>query len=76
MMIQAHLHVGFFTIVFIKRASLKRFYLYVELMKPRTIFKQKTIMKCLAINTFAWNFLQLLIKKYNCNSKHSYNRKI
>ena len=41
MMMQAHLHVGFFTTVFIKRASLKRFYLYVELMKPSTIFKQK-----------------------------------
>ena len=31
MMIQAHLHVGFFTVFFIKLASLKRFYLYMKL---------------------------------------------
>ena len=32
-------------------------------------------MKGLAIKMFAWNFLQLPIQKYNCNSRHSYNRK-
>ena len=41
MMIQAHLHVGFFTKFFIKRASLKRFYLYEKLLRLSTIFKQK-----------------------------------
>ena len=40
MVIQAHLHVGFFTF-FIKRASLKRFYLSLKLLQSRTIFKQK-----------------------------------
>ena len=53
MMIQAHLHVGFFTIYFIKRASLKRFYLYMKLFQLRTILNQKTIMKCLRVKTFA-----------------------
>ena len=41
MMIQTHLHVGFFTIFFIKRESLKRFYLYMKLLQPSTVFKQK-----------------------------------
>ena len=53
MMIQAHLHVGFFTIYFIKRASLKRFYLYMKLFQLRTTLNQKTIMKCLRVKTFA-----------------------
>ena len=53
MMIQAHLHVGFFTIYFIKRASLKRFYLYMRLFQLRTILNQKTFMKCLGVKTFA-----------------------
>ena len=53
MMIQAHLHVGFFTIYFIKRASLKRFYLFMKLFQLRTIFNQKTIMKCLRVKIFA-----------------------
>ena len=39
MMIQAHLHVGFITIFFIKRASLKQFYLYMKLLQSSTIFK-------------------------------------
>ena len=38
MVIQAHLHVGFFTIYFIKRASLKRFYLYLKLLQSSTVF--------------------------------------
>ena len=37
MVIQAHLHVGFFTIFFIKRASLKRFYLYLKQLQLSTI---------------------------------------
>ena len=41
MMIQAHLYVGFFTIFFIKPASIKRFYLSLKLLQSRTIFKQK-----------------------------------
>ena len=37
--IQAHLHVGFFTIFFIKRASLlKRSYLYLKLLQSSTTF--------------------------------------
>ena len=41
MMIQAHSHVSFITIFFIKRASLKQFYIYVKLLQSSTIFKQK-----------------------------------
>ena len=41
MMIQAHLHVGTFTIFFTKRALLKQFYLYMKLLQSSTIFKQK-----------------------------------
>ena len=79
MMIQSHLHVGFFTIFFIKLASLKRFYFYMKLLQSSSIFKQKTIMKCLVIKIFAWNVLQLPIQKKNnnnnnCNSRYSYNR--
>ena len=41
-MIQAHLHVGFITmLLIIKRASLKQFYLYMKLLQSSTIFKQK-----------------------------------
>ena len=40
-MIQAHLHVGFLKILFIKRASHKRFYLYMKLLQSSLIFKQK-----------------------------------
>ena len=32
MVIQANLHIGFFTVFFIKSASLKRFYLYLKLL--------------------------------------------
>ena len=38
MVIQAHLHAGFFTLFFIKRASLKRFYLYFKLLQSSTTF--------------------------------------
>ena len=38
MVIQAHLHVGFFTIFFIKRGSIKRLYLYLKLLQSSTIF--------------------------------------
>ena len=36
---------------------------------------KKIMMNCLAIEMFAWNFLQLSIQKYNCNSTHGYSRK-
>ena len=62
MMIQAYLHVGFFTIFFIKGASIQRFYLSLKLLQSRTIFK-KVIMKCLAIKIFARTFLQLPIQE-------------
>ena len=64
MVILAYLHVGFFTIFFIKHALLKRFYLSLKLLQSRTTFKQNgNIMKCLAIKMFAWNFLKLPIQK-------------
>ena len=53
MMIQAHFHVGFSTIFFIKCASLKPFCLCMKLLQSSTIFKQKISMKCLAIKIFA-----------------------
>ena len=53
MIVQAHLHVGFFTILFIKRALLKRFYSYMKLLQSSTVYKQKIIIKCLAIKIFA-----------------------
>ena len=37
---------------------------------------KKLIMKCLAIKITASNFYNSQFKKYNCNSTHSYNRKI
>ena len=53
MIVQAHLHVGFFTILFIKRALLKRFYSYMKLLQSSTVYKQKINIKCLAIKIFA-----------------------
>ena len=41
MMMQAHLLIGFFTIFFNKRASLKRYHLYMKLLQSSTTFKQK-----------------------------------
>ena len=41
MTIQAHLHVVFLTILFIKPAPLKRFYLYMKLLQSSTSFKQR-----------------------------------
>ena len=41
MIIQAHLHVRFSSISFIKLASLKRFYLFMKLWQSSTISKQK-----------------------------------
>ena len=41
MIVQGHLHVGFSTIFFIKRALLKWFYLCMELLQPSKILKQK-----------------------------------
>ena len=41
MVILAHLHVVFFTIFFIKRALLKRFYLSLKLFQSRPTFKEK-----------------------------------
>ena len=76
MVIQAHLHVGFFTIFYIKSASLKRFYLSLKLAGKDNFLNKKVIMTCLAIKIFAWNFCNSQFKKYNCNSTHSYNRKI
>ena len=39
--IQAQLYVSFSTIFIIKRASLKRFYLYMKLLQLNIILKQK-----------------------------------
>ena len=51
-MIQAHLQADFFTKFFSKRASLKRFHLYMKLLQSSTNFK-KNNSKCLAIKIFA-----------------------
>ena len=47
MMIQAHLHVGFFKIFFIKFASLKQFYVYMKLLQSSTILKSALRLKFL-----------------------------
>ena len=46
-------YVGFFTISFIKRASLKRFYLSLKLFDQEQFSNKKVIMKSLAIKIFA-----------------------
>ena len=53
MMIPVHLRVGFCTIFINKGASFKRFYLYMKPLQSNTIFKQKIILKCLVIKSFA-----------------------
>ena len=55
MIIEAHLHVGFFAIFFINRASLRWFYLYMKLLQSSTIFKQSNNHE-VAIKIFAWFF--------------------
>ena len=57
MMMQAHLHVSFFTICLVKRESLKQLYLYLKLLQSRTFLNKKLIMRCLVITTFACSFL-------------------
>ena len=76
MVIQTHLHVGFFTIFFIKRASLKRFFLFKTVAIKYNFLNKKVITRCLSIKIFAWNFFHSQFKKCNCNFTHSYNRKI
>ena len=63
MVIQAHLHVGSFTVFYIKRASLKRSIRLSNCCNQGQLLNKKVIMKCLAIKIFAWNFLQLPIQK-------------
>ena len=41
MVIEANLHVGFFTRFFIKRGSLKLFYLYLKLLQSSTVLYAK-----------------------------------
>ena len=57
MIMQAHLHVSFFTICLVKRESLKQLYLYMKLLQSRTFLNKKLIMRCLVITTFACSFL-------------------
>ena len=52
-MIQAHLHVDFFTIFFTKHVLFKRFYLYMKLLQSSSIFKQRNNNKFLATKIFA-----------------------
>ena len=40
MIVPVHLHVGFSTIFFIKRAPLSRFYLYMKMLQSSRTFKQ------------------------------------
>ena len=68
MVIQAHLHFGFFTIFFIKHTSHKQFYLYLELLKSSIFFKQKKQKKKKKIISvlrlkFLHDFLQFPIQK-------------
>ena len=59
----------------IKRVSPKRFHLYGKLAIKQN-FKQKIIMKCLAVKICIKFFANSQSKKYNCNSTHSCKRKI
>ena len=70
MVTQADLHVGFFTIFFIKHTSHKQFYLHLELLKSSIFFKQKKktkkknkkIISVLRLK-FLHDFLQFPIQK-------------
>ena len=58
--------------IFLYYVSLNRFYWYMKVLQSSTIFKQRNNhVKCPAIKIFTWNFLQLPLEKYNCNSTHS-----
>ena len=82
-MIQAHLHVGFSIIFFIKRWTfneLKWFYLYMKSLQSTQFLNKKIIMMCLAIKISTCNIYSShsssQFEKYKSNSTHSYNRKI
>ena len=66
----------FVTIFFIKRALLKRLYLQMKVLQSTTIFKQKIVMKCLAIKFLHEIVYNSKFKKYNCNSVYGYNSRI
>ena len=72
---QPHLHVAFFTVFFLKRISIKRFYLYMKLLQSSIIFKQKISWSALRLKFLLAIFYNSQFQKYNCNSMHSYNRK-
>ena len=61
---------------FIKRASLKWFYLYMKLLQSSTVFKKKNNHEVSRLKFLHEIFYNSQFKKYNCNSTHSYNRKI
>ena len=70
MMIQAHLHVGFFKIFLIKRASFKQFYLYtkqfylfMKLLQSSTPFKQKYNQKIYSKKMFATLCIAVTMEK-------------
>ena len=50
-------------------------YKTVFILIYKTLLNKEIKMKCLAIKSFAFNFLQHSIQKHDCNSAHSYNRK-
>ena len=70
MMIQAHLHVGFFKIFLIRRTSFKQFYLYtkqfylfMKLLQSSTPFKQKYNQKIYSKKMFATLCIAVTMEK-------------
>ena len=76
LMIQAHLHVVFLKIFFIKFFHFNDSVEISSYCNQAQFLNKEISWNWLVIEFFAWNFLQLPIKKSNCNSVHSYNRKI
>ena len=56
------IYICFFKMFFIKNVSLKRFYKYKNCCNRPQFLNKETVMKCLGVKIFAWNFLQLPIQ--------------
>ena len=63
----------FFTIFLIKRALLKRFYIYLKLLQSSKIFVSRRDLRLKFLHGIFYNSQ---LKKCNCYSTHSCNRKI
>ena len=48
----------------------------LKLLQSCVIFKQRNNHEVSLMKIFGWNFSQLRIQKYPCNSTHSYNKQV